>query len=97
MAQILVTKPGVLNDQDKDLLREHGLVVVEADDPASVRLLQVETSQLSSSDLFWAAMQGVNADYDSRAAFATAVHKITQRGCYGFAPVMVNSLGIPND
>lgn len=62
MASVLVVKPKTLNAADKKLLREEGIVCVEAADPSSVRLLQLEGPPLSGNDLFYAAIQSIAAD-----------------------------------
>lgn len=61
-AQILVVKPKSLNAADKKLLRESGVVVVESNDPASVRLLGCEPQPMNSTDLFYAAMKAIASD-----------------------------------
>ena len=53
---ILVVKPGTLSRAERKLLLEAGVVCVEADDPASVRYLSMETPPMDSNDLFRAAM-----------------------------------------
>ena len=56
MAEILVTKPGILNARDKATLRKSGVVVVESEDPSSVKLIKTEGQELSGNDLAWAAI-----------------------------------------
>lgn len=69
MAQILIVKPKALNAADKKLLRESGVVCIEATDPSSVRMLMPEGPPLDSSDLFRAAMKAIAADkYTSNTA-----------------------------
>lgn len=68
-AQILVVTPGTLNDADKALLRESGVVCVESADPSSVRFLTTEAPAISGNDLFYAAMQAIASDrYSSNTA-----------------------------
>ncbi len=71
MTQILVTKPDVLNQRDKAALRKAGVVVVEADDPSAVKLLQPDAPEITGNDMLWAALKGLNApNYEHRAVFA---------------------------
>ena len=86
-AQILVTKPGVLSAKDRSALRRAGVVCVEADDPADVKLISAEGAELGATELLYAAMQGVNANgYQSHSdVFARAVEaalklQLKQRG-----------------
>lgn len=62
MAQILVVKPKTLTAADKKLLRESGVVCIEAADPASIRMLLPESPPMSSNDLFFAAMKAIASD-----------------------------------
>ena len=55
---ILVTKPKTLNRKDKDLLRESGVIVVEAENPEEVRFLRPE-ADLAHGDMLYAAMQAI--------------------------------------
>lgn len=75
MSQILVTKPGALNQRDKAALRKAGVVCVEADNPADVKLISTEGAELGASEMLYAAIKGVNADIYGKAhvAFANAV------------------------
>jgi len=69
MAQILVTKPGALNQRDRAALRRAGVVCVEADDPSSVKLIQPGGAELGGSDLLLAAMRAISKDrYSSNVA-----------------------------
>lgn len=78
--QILVTKPKALNAADKDLLRQAGVVVVESDDPASVRLLGCEPSPMNSTDLFYSAMMAIlnGGSQFTQAEFAKQVAAMTK-------------------
>lgn len=62
MVNVLVVKPKALSAADKKLLREAGVVCIEASDPASVRMLQPEGPALNGSDLFRAAMLAIAED-----------------------------------
>jgi len=59
MAQILVTKPGVLNRHDKAKLSKAGVVCVEAADPSDVKLIQATGAELSASGMMLAAMRAM--------------------------------------
>lgn len=79
-AQILVVKPKSLTVADKKILREAGVVCIEAADPSSVRLLGVEPQPMNSHDLFYAAMQAIAKDkYSANTAdqFARIVAAMT--------------------
>lgn len=72
MTQVLVTKPGVLTQNDKRSLRKAGVVPVEANNPDDVRLIQTEGPALAADDLLHAAISALNGDgyrSDARAAF----------------------------
>lgn len=62
MIQILVTKPGVLNQQDKAKLRRAGTVVVEANDPAHVKLISASGAEVPAQDMLFAALSALKAD-----------------------------------
>lgn len=59
MAQILITKPGTLTKADKTKLRAVDVVVVESDDPSSVKLITPEYGELAGSDLAFAAIKAM--------------------------------------
>ena len=77
MSGILVTKPGALSLGDRAILREQGIVAIEAADPTSVKLITPEGQELSGSSLFYAAMRALNTERayasDARELFAKAV------------------------
>lgn len=76
MAQIIVTTPGVLTAKDKAALRRAGVVPIEADDPATVRLIECEGPPLPSSEMLHAAVSAMNGDgwrCDARTAFVKAL------------------------
>lgn len=60
--QILVVKPKTLTAADKKLLRDAGVVCIESNDPASVRLLTPEGPALGCNDLFRCAMEAIAGD-----------------------------------
>lgn len=78
MSQILVTKPGVLNQRDRAALRKAGVVCVEADDPSDVKLITADGAEMRSGDLFLAAMRGANYDASSRSAFTKALANLAE-------------------
>jgi hypothetical protein len=63
-AQILVVKPKSLTAGDKKLLRDAGVVVVEAADPSQVKLIQPEGAALAGDELFYAALKGIHLGND---------------------------------
>jgi hypothetical protein len=67
MAQILVTKPGTINQRDKALLRRNGVVAIEADDPSAVNLLDVSGASLSGDEMTLALLKTLSgsAQYSS--------------------------------
>lgn len=76
MAQILVTRPGVLTARDKSALRKSGVVPIEADEPNDVRLVQTEGPTLQADDMLGAALSALARNgnsYDLRAAFVKAL------------------------
>jgi hypothetical protein len=76
MTQVLLTKPGVLTATDKKLLRQAGIVPIEAAKPSEVRLLQTEGSPISGDDLFFAALGGANKTYQGQQEFAELCFKL---------------------
>lgn len=60
--QILIVKPRSLAAADKKLLRENGVVCIEANDPSSVRLITMEGQALSGNDLFLCAVKALASD-----------------------------------
>lgn len=78
-AQILVVKPKALTAADKALLRKAGVVVVEAADPSSVRLIQPEGPALSGDELFYAAITAIykGQDTGTQRGFANLVANLT--------------------
>lgn len=85
MAQILVVKPKTLTIADKKLLRESGVVCIEATDPSSVVLLQPESQPINSNDMFWAAMNAIVSD------------KYSDRSAVQFAKNMASLAKVSND
>lgn len=66
-AQILIVKPKSLTASDKKLLRDSGVVCIEAADPSSVRLIQPEGATLSGDELFYSAMKALSQEGSSGA------------------------------
>ena len=62
MAQILVTKPDALNQRDKALLRKSGVVVVEADSPADVKLVSTDSGEISAGGMLYACLKAITTD-----------------------------------
>lgn len=74
MGEILVTKPGALTAADRKLLRDSGVVVVEAKNPAEVKLISTERGELDGGALLHAAVKAVaGGDWKVHEAFAKAV------------------------
>ena len=80
-AQILVVKPKTLTAADKKLLREAGVVCIEAADPSSVRLIEPEMPTLGGDELFYAAMKAIRDSQDITAnrVFAHTVAKLVEQ------------------
>ena len=81
MAQILVVKPGTLNNLDKSALRKSGVICVEAENPNEVKLIQPDGLELAAGDLFLAAMRGINNGSfpdAARNAFAKALGEMAE-------------------
>jgi hypothetical protein len=66
---LLPVKPGTLSAKDKAALSKAGVVVIEHEDPSSIRLLK-PGCELSSTELLVAAMRGVMRDNGAKIAFA---------------------------
>lgn len=81
MAQILVVKPKSLTPTDKKLLRDSGVVCVEAADPSQVRLIQPEGPVLSGDELFYAAMVAIAKGPSNtvREIFANNLHILMEQ------------------
>ena len=73
MAEILVTKRGVLNRYDKAKLTKAGIVCVEADDPSEVKLIAASGAELSAGGMMLAAMRAmVRVDLSNPSQVRTA-------------------------
>ena len=62
MAQILITKPGTLTAKDVDVLRQSGVVTIEAETPADVRMIDMDRGELSGSDMVIACLRAIASD-----------------------------------
>ena len=78
---VLFVKPGAIKANDKGRLSKAGIIVVEIEDPAAVKLVRAGM-ELSHSDLLMAAMQAITpSDYTCQsfgkavAAAIEAAHK----------------------
>lgn len=57
MSTLVVVFPrGQLSSKDKERLTKHGIVAVEADDPAAVRMLSIEACGIASNDMLSASL-----------------------------------------
>ena len=59
MADILVTKPNVLNRDDKARLRKAGIVHVTADNPDDVRFIHPGMPAMNGNDLLFSAISAL--------------------------------------
>lgn len=75
---LLPVKPGTLTEEDKSSLRNAGVVVIEHEDPASLRLLK-PACELTSNELLLAAMRGVMRDDGAKQVFANNVAKFLEQ------------------
>ena len=55
---LLVLKPGAISLEDKEVATRAGIIVIEVDDPSSVRLLKAN-AEISGSDMLRAAMKAL--------------------------------------
>ena len=62
MTQILVVKPGTLTVADRKALRTIGVVVVQAEDTSSVKLIDPAGPDLHGNDMLYAAMSALCGD-----------------------------------
>lgn len=69
---ILFIKPGAILAEDKAALKEAGVIVVETDDPASIKLIRAGM-ELSHSDLLGCAGTALLRSQDAMTAFGKAV------------------------
>lgn len=81
---ILVTKPKQLNAEDKAALRKGGVIVVEAEDPDSVRFLK-PNSMIGADGLLYAAMDAITRGRSSttKEIFADQVAALTKKAFEG--------------
>lgn len=77
--QIVVFPRGQLLAKDKERLTKLGIVAVEADNPADVRVLVPASSSLSASDLLLAAMDGLTSDYATSSTHSAMVQSLSRR------------------
>jgi hypothetical protein len=72
---LLVTKLGQLDDADRAMLREAGIIVLEVQRPEEVRFIRPH-AELGTSDLLRAAMVAIKAaSFSTQSDFAEAVAK----------------------
>lgn len=73
---VLFVKPQSISADDKASLASAGIIVVEIDDPSSVKLVRAH-SEISGSDMMMAALRAVNG-YDGgvRSALVRELMKI---------------------
>jgi hypothetical protein len=69
---IMFVKPGAISPDDKAVLREAGVIVVETNDPDAVRLVQAG-HDLPSSALLAAAGKAVQASEIAQAVFGITI------------------------
>lgn len=71
---ILFVKPKTISTKDKKVLQGAGVIVVEIDDPASVKFVRAGT-ELDSSEMLMAACQAISkSSWDEvRVRFARAI------------------------
>lgn len=62
MAEILITKPGALNQRDRALLRRNGVVIVEAESPSDVKLIAASGAEVSAGNMLFAALSALKSD-----------------------------------
>jgi hypothetical protein len=86
---ILVVKPGSLTLPDRKKLRQIGIVAVEAEDPASVKLISPEGPALGANDMLFAAMSAIAKDRysgNTQEAFVKLAVKLMEQVRIGDAP-----------
>lgn len=78
---LLPVKPGTMSAEDKATLREAGVVVVEHEEPETLRLL-TPTAEIGTTDMLRAAMFALvdsgNASTAARADFTTFIAKLVR-------------------
>ena len=72
---ILFVRPGAVNAAGKKALSDAGVVLIEIDDPASVKFVRA-SAEIATSDILAAALKGVKGSNYSEAAFAKALIEI---------------------
>lgn len=77
--QVLVARPKTLSPADKGKLRKAGVLVVEAEDPQSVRLISAEPPAIPGDAILRAALIGANQNYDGQKAFTKAMLDAMQK------------------
>lgn len=79
MTRVLVFKPGLVGEAEKQALIAAGIVPIETSDPAGVRLLEVEGDQVAAGDLLYAALKGVNQSPTAQSTFAGALLSLVEK------------------
>lgn len=77
---LLIVKPGTLSIADRELLVRASIVVVEAEDPASVRFLK-PNAEVSGSDMLMAALAALRdcgSISDARQQFTVTVANLLE-------------------
>lgn len=59
MTDILIVRPGAVSRTDKGKLSRIGVVVIESDDPAGVKLIAADRGEVSASGMMLAAMRAI--------------------------------------
>lgn len=73
---ILPVRPGTLNEKDKARLRRAGIVVIEHDNPAELRLLRIGLPEVDAGDMLFCAIEaltGTSGMSDARFSFVKAL------------------------
>lgn len=77
MTQVLVTRTGSVSWEDRKLLHEAGIIVIETFDADAIRLLEPSSVGVGGSGLLYAALKALNTSRsyarDAREDFASLV------------------------
>lgn len=77
MEQIIVIPKGSLSAKDKGKLEKKGHIVIETNDPDSIRFISPANSKIETNDLLMAALHALDAGADniSRGKFVVELNR----------------------
>lgn len=79
MAKVLVFKPGLVGDAEKQALLAAGIIPIETSDPDGVRLIEPEGGQVGAGDLLYAALKACNVSTGAQQHFTAYLFQLVEK------------------